>query len=192
MKTYTDGKILIAPPRMTDWRFAKSLIYIWKHDVGGASGTILNKRVQAPTFSQICEEGGVKRNEGVNPPIFYGGPLMTNLVGCLHSLDYKIPATIKAHNDLGFTFDKKIIEDIAIGEGPQKYLLSIGFSSWTAGQLEEEFEAAPPRRPTSSWLVMDYDPTVIFGPKMQDLWDSCVAQCIEKTTKSITNKFFKN
>ena len=47
MTTYVDGKILIAPPRMTDWRFAKSLIYIWRHDVGGASGTIINKRVQA-------------------------------------------------------------------------------------------------------------------------------------------------
>ena len=117
---------------------------------------------------------------------------MTNLVGCLHSLDYNIPATVKCQNNLGFTFDKKIIEDIAINKGPQNYLLTIGFSSWTAGQLEEEFDATPPRRPTSSWLIMDYDPTIIFGPKMQDLWDSCVAQCIQKTTKSITNKFFKN
>ena len=38
------GKLLIAPPRLPDWRFQKSVIYMWKHDIGGASGVIINKK----------------------------------------------------------------------------------------------------------------------------------------------------
>ena len=57
--TYLDGKLLIAPPKMTDWRFAKSVVYIWKHDVSGAGGIIVNKKVSAPSFDNICREGGM-------------------------------------------------------------------------------------------------------------------------------------
>ena len=51
---YLDGKLLVAPPKMTDWRFAKSVVYIWKHDVSGAGGIIVNKKVSAPSFENIC------------------------------------------------------------------------------------------------------------------------------------------
>ena len=44
----TQGKLLVAPPNMTDWRFQKSVVYIWKHDVSGAAGCIINKRVKNP------------------------------------------------------------------------------------------------------------------------------------------------
>ena len=93
MTTYLDGKILISPPKMRDWRFAKSLVYIWKHDVSGAGGVIVNKKVATPSFDTVCLQGKIKKNPDVNPTIFYGGPVMTNLVGCLHSLDYKLATT---------------------------------------------------------------------------------------------------
>ena len=52
MTTYLDGKILISPPKMRDWRFAKSLVYIWKHDVSGAGGVIVNKKVNTATIKE--------------------------------------------------------------------------------------------------------------------------------------------
>ena len=30
------GQLLIAPPKLPDWRFGKSIVYMWKHDIGGA------------------------------------------------------------------------------------------------------------------------------------------------------------
>ena len=36
------GKLLIAPPRLPDWRFQKSVVYLRKQDVTGASGIIIN------------------------------------------------------------------------------------------------------------------------------------------------------
>ena len=48
MSTYLDGKLLVAPPKMKDWRFARSVVYIFKHDVSGAGGIIVNKKVSVP------------------------------------------------------------------------------------------------------------------------------------------------
>jgi len=192
MEKYLDGKLLIAPPKMTDWRFAKSIVYLWKHDVSGAGGVIINKKVSAPVFDNICNEGKIKRIDAVNPPIYYGGPVMTNLVGCLHSLDYKIHTTHVACNNVGFTLDKTIIEDIARAKGPRKYMLTMGISAWHAGQLEAELEALPPRKKTGSWLDLAYDDEIVFGPKLDTLWQDCLLQCVNNTTKSFTDKVFKN
>ena len=40
----TQGKLLIAPPNMPDPRFRKTVVYIWRHDVSGAAGVVINKR----------------------------------------------------------------------------------------------------------------------------------------------------
>lgn len=191
MEKYLVNKILIAPPKMQDWRFAKSIVYLWKHDSEGAGGVIINKKVTAPTFENVCNEGKIKRRSDINPTIFYGGPVMTNLVCCLHSLDYKLPTTNFASHNLGFTLDKTIIEDIAKGQGPRKYLLTMGLASWDRGQLEQEIQALPPRSKTGSWLNIDYNEAIVFGPKLQNLWQDCVATCIAKKTRSLTDKIFK-
>ena len=45
-----EGKILIAPPKMRDYRFAKTVLYCWKHNVGGAAAVIINRPIKSPTF----------------------------------------------------------------------------------------------------------------------------------------------
>ncbi len=192
MQKYLDHSLLVAPPKMFDWRFARSIIYLWKHDNSGAGGVIINKKVSAPTFDNICAEGKIKKIPTVNPPIFYGGPVMTSLVGCLHSLDYKVNTTHVSKNLVGFTLDKNIIYDIAKGQGPKKYILTMGMSAWHAGQLEDELESLPPRKKTSSWLHLPYNKEIVFGPKLETIWQDCLANCVANTTKSFTDKVFKN
>ena len=66
----TQGKLLVAPPNMPDWRFQKTVVYMWRHDVSGAAGVIVNKKCNHPPFEHICNEGTVKRNQNFNPPIY--------------------------------------------------------------------------------------------------------------------------
>ena len=82
----TQGKLLVAPPKMPDWRFQKSIIYIWRHDVGGAGGVIINKKCNHPTFQHVCKEGGLSDvDPKIDPPVYYGGPVLTNIIGVLHT-----------------------------------------------------------------------------------------------------------
>jgi putative transcriptional regulator len=184
------GKLLIAPPKLPDWRFQKSVIYMWKHNVAGAGGVIINKICDNPSFEMVCRDGNIHRNPSINPNIHYGGPVLTNLLGCLHSTDYKITTTNSAKNSVGYTLDKRILEDIAQNKGPKKYLITMGMANWMAGQLENEIDAIPPRSPAFSWLTLDYDPEIVFGVKQKDLWESCVKKAIEQKSKQFVDKAF--
>ncbi len=191
----TQGKLLVAPPSMPDWRFQKSVVYIWRHDVSGAAGVIINKKCEKPTFAHVCNEGGLSRNEQVNPPVYYGGPVLNNIIGVLHSTEYSLKSTNTLLNGkVGFTLDRKILEDVAIGGGPQNKLITLGLANWNAGQLEEEI--MHPRNPAMSWLIMDYDEKLVFGPlrnkKPDVIWEECVSVAVKNKTAEITSKIFKN
>ena len=186
------GKLLVAPPRLPDWRFQKSVVYLWKQDQTGASGIIINKKCSHPTFEMVCKDGNIHRDPKINPNIYYGGPVLTNLLGCLHTIDYKIRSTNVAKNSLGYTMDKKILEDIAQSKGPKSYIIMMGMASWMAGQLEAEIDANPPRSPLFSWIVLDYSSELIFGDtKPNSLWELCVQKAIEEKSRSIVDKVFK-
>ena len=189
----TQGQLLVAPPNMPDWRFQKSVIYIWKHDVTGASGIIVNKKCQHPNFKHVCQEGGIKMTSDIDAPVYYGGPVLTNVVGVLHSKDKLLASSNHVQQqDIAFTLDRQMLLDIAAGHGPQQRMITLGMATWDGGQLEAEFEAVPPRPKSMSWLVLDYDPSIVFGPQPKDLWEMCVSKAISNKTKEITGKIFKD
>jgi putative transcriptional regulator len=191
MSEYYDGKLLIAPPSMRDWRFAKSVVYIWKHDVSGAAGIIINKPLDAPTFREVCAEAECYPAEGINPTLFYGGPVIEGMVGCLHSLDYAIKDTVKS-NSLNFTLDRKIIQDIAEGQGPNNYIITMGMANWDAGQLEQELESLPPRSKNESWLALDFDPNLIWQGTHPKLWNACLNMAVAQGSREYVSKFIKD
>tara|TARA_A100001015_G_scaffold305712_1_gene398825 strand:- start:565 stop:1152 length:588 start_codon:yes stop_codon:yes gene_type:complete len=189
------GKLLVAPPGMPDPRFKKTVVLIWKHDVSGASGIMINKRCQRPTFEHVCQEGRITRNQQVNPPVYYGGPVLNNVVGVLHSTDYKLASTnMLVEGAVGFTLDSKILEELAMGGGPLNKMITLGMCSWNSSQLEEEIEH--PHTPAMSWLLLDYDEKLVFGQledtKPDDIWEECVSRAIRSKTQEITSKVFKD
>jgi putative transcriptional regulator len=186
------GKFLVAPPTMRDWRFAQTVVYLWKHDLNGASGVIINRPVESSRLIDICRDGNIRVGEGIDSPIHHGGPIGENIVGCLHTLDYKMGCTnLFGDSQLGFTMERKIIEDIAIGKGPDKYLITVGMCHWGPGQLETEIEANPPRSKKESWLVMDYDPNLVFTEHSETLWNQCVNISVAENSRSYLDKFFQ-
>jgi len=192
--TDTQGKLLIAPPNMPDWRFRKSVVYMWRHDVGGAGGVIINKKCTHPTFQHVCKEGGMKDvDPAVNPPVYYGGPVLTNLIGVLHTKEIML-ASSNSHKDqeIAFTLDKKMLELVAQGKGPKKSLITLGLANWDQGQLEGELDPVPPKPQTMSWLVLPYDEKIVFGPQTEDLWEECVNRAVQNKTSEITDRIFKN
>ena len=190
----TQGKLLIAPPGMPDPRFRKTVVYMWRHDVSGAAGVVINKRCQQPTFKDVCQEGGIKRKPNVQLPVYYGGPILNNVVGVLHSTEYRLASTNTiSTGNIGFTLDSKILEDIAQGGGPLNRIVTLGMANWNSSQLEEELEH--PHNPAMSWLVLDYDEKLVFGQledsKPDDIWEECLSRAVRHKTAEITSKIFK-
>jgi len=186
---YYEGKLLVAPPTMRDWRFRNSVVYLWKHDYSGAAGIILNKQLEQPTFRDVCAEGNIPLAEGIDTTIHYGGPVGLQMVGCLHTLDWASPNTNTFDTELGFTLDRQAVASIAQGRGPQQYIVTMGIASWETGQLEDEIESTPPRRRDDSWLVMDFDPNIVWHGKIQHMWNSCVSIAVSESSRDYVSRF---
>jgi len=191
MSDYFDGRLLVAPPKMRDYRFAKSVIYMWKHDVSGAAGVIVNKPLSSPTFESVCQEGDLEYMSGISPKIHYGGPMMSNMVGVLHTLDFEIKSTNPVRNDLGFTLDRQAVEAIALGHPPENYFIMMGMATWEPGQLEQEIAAEPPRRESEAWLLLDYDLELVFNNSAKDMWEIALNQAVMQKTQQFTSKIFR-
>ena len=192
MNDYLDGKLLVAPPSMRDQRFAKSVVYIWKHDVIGAAGVILNRPLDEPTWHHVCDEAGILCIDSINPTLYWGGPVMTQVIGCLHTLDYKIPTTNIDSEHLGFTMDKRVINDIARGDSPRDYIVTMGVATWASGQLEEELSAPEPRSKHESWLPLDYDPNIIWNGDNTEMWNACVNMAASQHSREFTSKLLRD
>ena len=191
--TDTQGKLLVAPPNMPDWRFAKSVVYMWRHDVYGAAGGIINKICKHPDFKHVCSEGGIPLDPVYNQNVYYGGPILTNIIGVLHSKDVQLASSqSRKQDEIAYTLDRKMLEIIAQGGGPKQKLIMLGMANWEAGQLEAELDPEPPRPKTMSWLTLPYDEDLIFTAKPDDLWETCVNRAVMNKTSEITSKIFKD
>ena len=191
--TDTQGKLLVAPPNMPDWRFAKSVVYMWRHDVAGAAGVIVNKICKHPDFKHVCSEGGIPLDPVYNQSVYYGGPVLTNIIGVLHTKDIQLGSSQSRKQDqLAYTLDRKMLDMIAQGGGPTRKLITLGMANWEAGQLEAELDPQPPRPKAMSWLVLPYEEDLVFNVKHDELWEMCVNKAVANKTSEITSKIFKD
>ena len=57
---------------------------------------------------------------------------------------------------------------MANGAGPRKVLITLGYSGWSAGQLEEEIGR-------NGWLTVAADREIIFDTPVEDRYDRALS-----------------
>ena len=77
-------------------------------------------------------------------------------------------STMSIPGGLEMTTSKDVLEALSAGSGPQRVLVSLGYSAWGEGQLETELGE-------NSWLTVDADPTVIFDTPVHQRYDKALA-----------------
>jgi putative transcriptional regulator len=141
------GHFLIAMPAMTDPFFAKSVTFICAHNQEGAMGVMINRPTDI-TYDTLFEKIKVELlNFSVaDLPVLYGGPVQPERGFVLHETAAgEWDSTITILDNTALTTSKDILESVAIGSGPAKMLLTLGYAGWTPGQLEQEIKQ-------NSWL----------------------------------------
>ena len=71
--------------------------------------------------------------------------------------------SVEIANGINLTSSLDILQAIAVGKGPQDYLVILGFSGWASGQLESELQQ-------NSWLTSTCDADLLFHQKPEDKW----------------------
>jgi len=168
-KAITDltGKLLIAMPDMGDPRFEKSVILICSHSSDGAMGLILNRAVQDIRFSDLISQLNVPVNGTVHDiPLHFGGPVEMGRGFVLHSDDYPVSnRSMRIPGGFRVTSTVDILEAIAKGRGPEKALMTLGYSGWGPGQLEAELQQ-------NGWLTAEATHEVVFADDIIGKWNA--------------------
>ena len=169
LPTYYTGHLLVAMPQMEDPRFERSVIYLCAHNAEGAMGLVVNRLFDAITFPDLLEQLNIEtgpKTEQIR--VHFGGPVESGRGFVLHSDDYVRDGTLKVRSGFALTATVDILKAIAVGEGPRRSLLALGYSGWGPGQLESEIAA-------NGWLVVPADPTIVFDPELEDKWQRALA-----------------
>jgi putative transcriptional regulator len=73
-------------------------------------------------------------------PVYFGGPVQVERGFVLHESNSSpsYSSSLIIPGGLTMTTSKDVLEAVAIGNGPRKFLMTLGYAGWGAGQLEEE------------------------------------------------------
>jgi putative transcriptional regulator len=153
---------LIAMPSMADGNFEGSLVFIAEHSTRGALGVVVNKLTDlnlARLFSRI--ELSLPRSVDASAMVLAGGPVQTDRGFVLHSPCGDWGTTIAVSDEIALTSSKDVLEAVTRGDGPEHMLISLGYSGWGPGQLEEEISR-------NAWLTVPADISIMFDVPAED------------------------
>lgn len=170
------NQFLIAMPGMADETFAGSVVYLCEHTEKGALGLVINKPIDIK-LKNLFEKVELSleraaRADLAEQPVYFGGPVQTERGFVLHdrpgdeSIHYN--STLSIPGGLAMTTSKDVLEALAEGGGPHRVLVTLGYSGWQAGQLEDELGR-------NGWLTVDADPAVIFDTPIEQRYDRALS-----------------
>jgi putative transcriptional regulator len=150
------GHFLIAMPAMTDPYFAKTLTYICEHNEQGTLGVVINRPIDM-TLQTLFDQVGItlENHQIAALPMYFGGPVQTDRGFVLHQPIGEWSSTLAIGNEIGLTTSRDILEAMGRGEGPSRFLVTLGYAGWAPGQLEHELAH-------NAWLNVPADASVIF------------------------------
>ena len=133
------GHFLIAMPALTDPYFTKSVTFICTHNQDCAMGVVINHPTDI-TYDTLFEKINVElfNNMVADRSVLCGGPVQPERGFVLHMPDGEWDSTIMIAENTALTTSKDILEAVAIGAGPEKMLLTLGYAGWVPGQPEQE------------------------------------------------------
>ena len=138
------NQFLIAMPGMVDDNFAGSVVYLCDHTQNGAMGLVINRPTDvdlATVFDKVDLK--LKIQAKAAEPVYFGGPVQTDRGFVLHEQKQGEHTThynssLRIPGGLAMTTSKDVLEEVAEGHGPVRFLMTLGYAGWSAGQLEDE------------------------------------------------------
>jgi len=153
-------------PGMEDPNFSTTVTLVCEHNDEGALGIIINRPLTlklAGLFEQLSVED--PDPDSAKEPVLSGGPVGTERGFVLHGPDHSFENTLPVSDDIRLTLSRDVIDSMAIGAGPDKSLVALGYAGWEAGQLEFEMLA-------NSWLSVPATPELVFETPFAERWNS--------------------
>ncbi|MDD7805381.1 MAG: YqgE/AlgH family protein [Endozoicomonas sp. (ex Botrylloides leachii)] len=155
--TSLKSHFLIPMPKVAKSSFGSSLTIICEHTPEGAFGIIVNRPTNlmlGEVLRQASLDQGYADNI-VENIVYSGGPIAMGRGFVLNSNEKSWNACLQICDGLQLTTSKDILVAISKKQGPEHFLVALGYAGWGAGQLEQELA-------DNAWLNCQADPAIIF------------------------------
>ncbi len=167
------NQFLIAMPGMVDENFKDAVVYLCEHTERGALGLVINKPIDL-NLKNLFEKVdlNLERDDLAQRPVFFGGPVQTDRGFVLHERvgpeGASYGSSLAIRGGLEMTTSKDVLEALALGTGPKQVFITLGYSGWKAGQLEDEISR-------NGWLNVDAAREVIFDTPVDKRYQRALA-----------------
>lgn len=164
--TWLTNNFLIAMPNMADPNFTHTVTLICDHSAeNGAIGIVINRTLDL-TVADALDQMNIATDQIKDPtaPVYDGGPVQVGRGFILHDAPLAWESSIKVSDNLALTASSDILHAIAKNEGPENYLLALGYAGWGPGQLEAEIA-------DNAWLHAPATEDIIFEAPIHQRWN---------------------
>jgi putative transcriptional regulator len=163
--TSLKGHFLIAMPNLLDPNFFQTLTCICEHTLEGALGLVVNRVLPDLTCGTVFQELGLKSiPQRDSLPVYLGGPVHKGQIFILHGPPFEWEGIHPVTPSLALSNSREILESLALGKGPETFLLTLGCAGWGPGQLESEIMA-------NAWLTCPVNENILFKTPVEQRWE---------------------
>ncbi len=165
-QTNLTNHFLIAMPALADPNFVRTVTYICEHNEDGTLGIVINRKSEI-TLGDLFHSMKIDTDDPkrTSQPVYSGGPVHPEQGFVIHQPAGQWASTLRVSDEISVTTSHDIIEAIAKGRGPERYLVALGYAGWGGGQLESELAA-------NSWLSGPVDSKIIFETAAEQRWEA--------------------
>ena len=153
------GTLLIAGPFLKDPNFSRTVIFLCDYQEEGCFGFVVN-RLYDHTLNELLND-----LDGVQLPVFYGGPVQMDTLHFLHQYPDLIPGSYEVLDGIywGGDFEAAIALVKSGSIDTTKIRFYIGYSGWSSGQLDDELKE-------KSWLLTEATRGLVFHQPVAEIW----------------------
>lgn len=163
-------QLLLAMPGKVMGSLADTVIYVCEHTEQGALGLVINRPTDL-TVGDLLKRLDLPLSLEIGPreqaPVFFGGPVQTDRGFVLHMPAHGYGSSIRL-GDIALTTSRDVLQDVAIGKGPEHMLITLGYAGWGAGQLEDEMSQ-------NAWLNVTATNQIIFDMPPEKRYQAALA-----------------
>jgi putative transcriptional regulator len=167
--TNLSNQFLIAMPNMRDPSFVRGVTLLCQHSEDGAMGLLVN-RLSEYRLGDVLAQMNLKSDlpAVIDAPVLIGGPVQPERGFVLHTPHGNWESSFQVSPRLCVTTSRDVLVAIAEGKGPEHALVALGYSGWSAGQVEQEML-------DNAWLTADATEKILFETPLDRRWEAAAA-----------------
>jgi putative transcriptional regulator len=159
------GKFLVAKRQLGDPNFHQTVILMVKYDAKGALGLVINEPTKIPLSKLFDQIAGAGRRADL---VYLGGPVQRSVVHALVRSKTKPESGTLLFGDVYVATNKSFVEEaLSASVKPETLRVYLGYSGWSAGQLDRELEQG-------AWHVIRAEADAVFDAKPEGVWERMI------------------